>query len=61
MAHINVVRGRTRVRIDLYPQDIRDIMQQPEVLIAFTVEELRSIAEALNIELNAREQTNADT
>lgn len=55
MADITLIRGRTTVRIQLYPQDLREIMTQKEVLEAFTIEELQQIKGMMIAELNKRE------
>lgn len=58
MADIRLIRGRTTVRIQLYPQDLRDIIVQADVLSELTEEELKQISGMMNLELNRRELKN---
>lgn len=60
MADIRLMRSKVDVKIKLWPQDLRDIVIQPEIVAALTDEELKQINTAINGELNSRENGEKD-
>lgn len=58
MADIYNVRTRPGVRIHLHPADIASVLKQPDVVAAFTNEEMKQIIDCIDTELNFREQNN---
>lgn len=54
MPEIRLIQGRTTVRIQLYPQDVADIVTQPEMMCSFTKDQVEKIIADLQNELATR-------
>ena len=54
MPDIRLIRGKTTVRIDLFPQDIVAIVTQEDVLKSLTSEELEKLYFSIQSEIQGR-------
>jgi hypothetical protein len=54
MPDIRLIQPRTRVTIELYPQDVTALVTQQEMMCSFTKEQVNTIIDALKDELATR-------
>jgi len=56
MPDIRMFQSNVDVKIKLYPQDLADIITQPEVLAGYSSQELCEISAAINKEIETRKE-----